>query len=349
MKVKIDLLFLATALLIFLLGLLNLYSASYNFGTNYLLKQVVWLIFSFGIGWMIYKMETRKLLNCSYLLYLASLLLLILVLLLPSKGAHRWLRFGFLNFQPSQLMKFSLPFFLVWTFYHQEFNSLGAIFLPLLATAIPAFLIAQEPDLGGALMLFPALITFFILKRIPFRKILPWLFLAIVLLPLLYTNLEDYQKRRLLAFWNSDYDPLGVGYTLLESKIAIGSGRIFGRGWLQGIQGQLRFLPESHTDFVFPVFAEEWGFLGALILLLLYWTMLTRMKTIILGLPDDLLRALLWLLLVTFSLQIVINIGMSMGIFPIVGLPLPLFSYGGSDLIVTVSILAIFLRCSGRK
>ncbi len=149
-----------------------------------------------------------------------------------------------------------------------------------------------------------------------------------------------------MTFLNPHVDPLGSGYTLLQSKIAIGSGAIFGRGWLKGVQGQLRFLPESHTDFVFPVFAEEWGFLGALAVMSLYALILLRMKSIIERVKDMQLKFLLWLLLATFSVQIVLNLGMSMGLFPVVGLPLPFFSYGGSDLMVTVAVLAVFLRCA---
>ncbi len=344
MKNKVDFIMILLVVLIFSLGILNIYSASYNFSNNYLLKQVIWFVISVLFGSFIYSIGARRLISSALLLYLFSFLLLAIVLLLPSESTHRWMRFGFFNFQPSQLMKFSLPVFIVSVFYFKEFNSSISYFLPILAAIIPAVLIAREPDLGGALMLFPSLAAFFILKKASFKKVLPWVMIGVIMVPLLYCHLESYQKKRLLTFVNPNLDPLGAGYTLLQSKIAIGSGRVLGKGWLKGAQSQLRFLPESHTDFVFPVFAEEWGFSGVLVLLLLYLLLLKRMFGIAEEFKEDMTGILLYMFLVTISVQIVLNIAMTMGLVPIVGLPLPLFSYGGSDLIITISMLALFLK-----
>ncbi|MDP8233847.1 MAG: FtsW/RodA/SpoVE family cell cycle protein [Candidatus Saelkia tenebricola] len=344
MKNKVDYILILLVVLIFFIGILNIYSAGYNFSHNYIAKQITWFFISILFGYCMYLIGARRLINMASLLYLFSVLLLIVVLFLPTEGTHRWIRLGFFNFQPSQVMKFSLPVFMVAMFYFREFHSTGAYFLPILTVIIPALLIAKEPDLGGALMLFPSLFAFFIFKKASLRKALPWIIIGVIMVPLLCFNLEPYQKRRLLTFTNPNLDPLGAGYTLLQSKIAIGSGRILGKGWLKGAQGQLRFLPESHTDFVFPVFAEEWGFIGAVVLLMLYYFLLRRMLSVVEEFKDDMIGVLLYMFLVIISVQLVLNIGMTMGLVPIVGLPLPLLSYGGSDLIITISMVALFFK-----
>ncbi len=345
-KIKIDYTLLASLFIIIIFGLLNVYSASYNFPNSYISKQLIWLLFSCFVGLIFYFLGARRIINFSLLFYGFSMFLLIIVFFIPGDGVQRWIRLGFLSIQPSQIMKFSLPLFLVAVLNYYELNSSISLLAPIVITALPAILIAKEPDLGGALMLFPALIAFLILKKVSLRKAMPWIFCALIALPLLYFNLEDYQKMRLLTFANPNIDSLGAGYTLLQSKVAIGSGRILGKGWMKGVQGQLRFLPESHTDFVFPVFAEEWGFLGAMLLLLLYYILLKRMHAIAGRCKDAATRNLLHMYLVIISVQIIVNIGMTMGLFPVVGLPLPLFSYGGSDLIITIAIASLFLRAS---
>ncbi|MDP8253968.1 MAG: FtsW/RodA/SpoVE family cell cycle protein [Candidatus Kaelpia aquatica] len=343
MNKKLDILILYV-LLIFLIGIMNLYSASYNFSGNYITRQIIWFLLSILVASGVYFIGIRRILNLGWVIYIASILLLIIVLVLPAEGVRRWIKFGFLNIQPSQIMKFALPVFLASVFYHSNFKTLFSFIMPLFFTLLGAVLIAKEPDLGGSLMLFPSVIAFFILKKASLRKALPWIIAALMIAPILYFNLKPYQKNRILTFMNPERDPLGAGYTLMQSKIAVGSGNIIGKGWLNGAQGQLRFLPESHTDFVFPVFAEEWGFLGVVALLGLYLLMLRRMHNIACRKKDGASGMLLNLFLITISVQIIVNIGMTIGIFPIVGLPLPFFSYGGSDLIVTVVMVALFLR-----
>lgn len=332
-------------LIIFLIGIMNLYSASYNFAGSYIMRQSIWFLASLFVGFGVSFIGTRRILNLGLIFYVISLLLLILVLILPAEGStHRWIKFGFINIQPSEVMKFSLPIFLVSVFYYSNFESSFSFIMPLLFTFLAAILIAKEPDLGGSLMLFPSVIAFFMLKKVKLRKALPWIIAGLIMVPILYFNLKPYQKSRILTFVNPELDPLGAGYTLMQSKIAVGSGGIVGKGWLKGAQGQLRFLPESHTDFVFPVFAEEWGFLGVIALLGLYLLMLRRMHSIAFRRKDGASGMLLNLFLVTISVQIIVNICMTIGVLPIVGLPLPFFSYGGSDLMVTVVMIALFFR-----
>jgi rod shape determining protein RodA len=344
MNKRFDILILY-ALVIFLIGIINLYSASYNFAGNYVIRQSVWFLAAIIIAAGFSFIGTRRVLSMGLILYGLSLLLLIIALIVSSEGpTQRWLKLGFINIQPSVFMKFSLPVFLVSVFYYNNFNSPASLIMPLFFTFLAALLIAKGPDLGGALMLLPSLIAFFILKKVKFRVVLPWIIAALMAAPLLYFNLKPYQKSRIMTFVNPELDPLGAGYTLIQSKIAVGSGGIRGKGWLKGAQGQLRFLPEAHTDFVFPVFAEEWGFLGIVFLLGLYLLMLRRMHSIASRDKDEASGMLLKLFLVTVSTQIIVNIGMTIGILPIVGLPLPFFSYGGSDLVVTVVMIAMFLK-----
>ncbi|MDD5613650.1 MAG: FtsW/RodA/SpoVE family cell cycle protein [Candidatus Omnitrophica bacterium] len=343
MSRKFDVLILYV-ILVFILGSANLYSASSNFPHNYLAKQIIWFAVSVLVGIVVYAVGIRNILNMGLFLYAFALLLLVVVLLIPSEGARRWISIGFFNIQPSAVMKFALPIFLAAVFQYSNIDTVFSFIPPIFFTLLGSFLIAKEPDLGGALMLLPALGAFFILKKAYFRKALVWIVAGLLMVPVLYFKLEPYQKRRLLTFVNPNIDPLGAGYTLMQSKIAVGSGNIFGKGWLKGAQGQLRFLPESHTDFVFPVFAEEWGFAGIVVLLGLFFLMLRRMYAIAESQKEYSSRMLMHMFLVTITVQIVINLGMTIGILPIVGLPLPFFSYGGSDLVVTVAMIALFLR-----
>ncbi|RKY38140.1 MAG: rod shape-determining protein RodA [Candidatus Omnitrophota bacterium] len=342
MKIKVDWSTFILVGVIFLIGLLNLYSASYNLAKYLVWKQLLWFVFGIIIGLGVYVVGTNRILHLAPVIYIFSLFLLLIVLVLPYPGAHRWLRFGFFNFQPSQLMKIALPLFLISVFSHRGFTTVFSFVPPILSALIPAILIAQEPDLGGALLLFIPLFAFFLLRRVSFKKLFVWIFVGLVFIPVIYAHLQPYQKKRLTTFLNPHSDPLGSGYTIMQSKIAIGSGGITGKGWLRGVQGQLRFLPESHTDFVFPVFAEEWGFTGAVFVLVLYILLLWRLFIIANRIKLQPVREFLLLLLVIFTAQIVINLGMTMGLLPVVGLPLPFFSYGGSDLVTNVVLIALF-------
>jgi rod shape determining protein RodA len=341
---KIDYFILFISFLIFIFGILNLYSATYMLSRIFVYKQILWFFFSILVGFLIYKIGLFRLIHYSYILYIVGILLLIFTLFSPSHShVHSWLRIGPINIQTSQLMKVILPLSIVNLVSYKELKSPFSLFPSVLFFLIPFILILRQPDLGGAFLLFPAVVTIILVKRPPLRIILPWIILALIIFPIGYKNLQGYQKERLLVFLNPNLDPLGAGYTLTQSKIAIGSGRLLGKGWLRGAQGQLKFLPESHTDFVFPVFAEEWGFIGAGILLFLYFLLMYRLYKIGSRIGDKTSKLVLYAYFITLFSQIAINFSMTMGIFPIVGLPLPFFSYGGSDLVVTTWILAIFL------
>lgn len=349
MKIRIDPFSCILMVAIFLIGLLNLYSASYNLAKSLIWKQLLWFLIAIIIAGGIYALGIKRLLHLAPFIYIFSLLLLIIVLIQPSPGAHRWIRFGPLNFQPSQLMKLSLPLFLISVFSQRSFITFFSFIPPIISVLIPAVLIAKEPDLGGALLLFGPLVAFFLLNRTDFKKLSLWIFVGLLSLPLIYSHLQPYQKKRLTTFLNPHHDPMGAGYTIMQSKIAIGSGRITGKGWLKGAQSQLRFLPESHTDFVFPVFAEEWGFMGAVFVITLYLLLLWRLYIIANGVKFYPIKNLLFLMLVIFTSQIIINLGMTTGLLPVVGIPLPFFSYGGSDLVMNVILITIFQRALVEK
>jgi len=267
MRTKFDIFTSLLVVVIFVIGLLNLYSASYNLMRDLVWKQLMWFVIGILIACGIYIIGINRLLHLAPVIYIFTLILLVIVLLIPSPTAHRWLRFGFLNFQPSQLMKLALPLFLVAIFSQRSFSTISSFIPPLIVSLIPAILIAKEPDLGGALLLLPSIFGFFLLRKANLKKLSFWIFIGIISIPIIYGHLQPYQKQRLVTFLDPGKDPLGSGYTIIQSKIAIGSGRVWGKGWLKGVQGQLRFLPESHTDFVFPVFAEEWGFIGAVLVI----------------------------------------------------------------------------------
>lgn len=334
-----------TSFIIFFLGIINLYSLTFKSNADIVKRQFLWALVAIFFAFFIYKIGLRRLIHYSLFLYLMGLILLILTYFFPSHSHIRaWLKIGPFNIQTAQLMKVILPLYMISMLYTRIIKSFFSLIPLIIIFLLPLLLIAKQPDLGTACLLLPGFITIIILNKVSWRVFFPWLLITVILLPLIYHNLEDYQKQRLLVFLNPDYDPLGAGYTLMQSKIAIGSGRLFGKGIFRGEQGQLKFLPESHTDFVFPVFAEEWGFLGASFLIAVYLFLFYRLYLIASTYRETAGRCLLFAYFFTFVSQVFINIGMCMGLLPIVGLPLPLFSYGGSDLVVTGWILGVFIN-----
>ena len=268
--------------------------------------------------------------------------LLILVLLLgdSSKGARRWLDLGVIRFQPSEMMKLAMPM-MVAAFLHatgvppatRNLFIIGAII------GVPTLMIARQPDLGTSLLVAGAGLFALYLGGLRWRWIIGGLASAPVVAWLLWLRMHEYQKKRVMTFLDPSSDPLGAGYHIPQSKIAIGSGGLFGKGWLNGTQANLDFLPESHTDFIFAVYAEEVGLIGVLLLLALYAAILGRGLLIALRAQDTFQRLLAGSLSLTFFTYVFINIGMVIGLMPVVGVPLPLVSFGGTSM---VSLLAGF-------
>lgn len=275
-------------------------------------------------------------------LYGGTLIMLVLVVLLgdSAKGAQRWLDLGFIRFQPSELMKLAMPLAIA-AYLHQRVlpPRLSSMFVSLSLIAIPAALVMIQPDLGTGLLIVAAGGFALFFAGLRWRWIVGAVVLAAAAAPLLWMKLHDYQRGRILTLFNPERDPLGAGYHITQSKIAIGSGGTFGKGWLEGTQAKLDFLPEANTDFIFAVIAEELGLIGVGFLLLVYLAIVGRGLIIALRAQDTFQRLLAAALTLKFFVYVFINIGMVIGLLPVVGVPLPLISYGGTS---AVSLLVGF-------
>lgn len=278
--------------------------------------------------------------------YGLGMVLLVLVALFGEtvNGAQRWLDLGFVQFQPSIMMKIAVPL-TVAAYLHERqlppsLTDLAIIFAIL---AFPVVLIARQPDLGTALLIIASGGFVVFLAGLRWRVMMTVVLTAVAAFPLVWFNLHEYQKQRILTFLHPSRDPTGAGYHIIQSKIAIGSGGLFGKGWLNSTQAHLNFLPASETDFIFAVFAEEWGFLGALALLALYGFLIGRGLLIGARSQDTFERLVAGGLSLTFFIYVFVNIGMVVGLMPVVGVPLPLLSYGGTSMVVVMSTFGIIM------
>ena len=350
-------------LLIASIGILTIHSSTFNSASiterGLYLRQLVWVLLGFVCLLLVSRISYRRLWDCAYLLYAIGIgfLLMVAYLGLVRLGAQRWLKILWFSFQPSELMKLIVVIFLARYFSSpgqslrqnvKGWGFLRAILMPFAFICLPIVLILNQPDLGTAIFIFFIFVAMLFVARVNFKLILFSLSGVILSLPLLWRFLKDYQRIRLLVFLNPNADPLGAGYTIMQSKIALASGGLFGKGWLGGSQSQLHFLPESHTDFIFATFAEEWGFCGSLGLLLLYYLLIRYALAVAQKIPDYFGRLLASGIALTLSIQIIINIAMTLGLAPVVGLPLPLLSYGGSSLLVTFLSLGILINIEKR-
>ncbi len=343
---------------LFAIGVLNLYSASgVRLGEgvqmeNYYQKQFIWGAIGF-LGMVLFMIfDYRRLHSAAWPLYAVTLLLLLAVPLVGKTvlGARRWIDFGLFNFQPSELAKFTVLLLgarlLSGGSEKLNLKELGSV---LALGFLPAILIIKQPDLGTGM-----LVLLLLGGLVLFRGIQPWLFrtlcvLVPLVMPLFWFVLKDYQKRRILSFLDPATDPLGSGYHILQSEIAVGSGRLFGKGFLGGTQSQLRFLPEKHTDFAVAVFGEEWGFFGMIVLLSLFCGFLYQIAAVARDAKDPYGSYLAAGVFFYFFWQTLINMGMVMGLVPVVGVPLPFISYGGSATIVNFCLVGLVLNVSMRR
>ncbi|WP_020648976.1 rod shape-determining protein RodA [Solimonas variicoloris] len=274
--------------------------------------------------------------------YLGTIVLLVLVELLGdhAKGAQRWLDLGIIRFQPSEFMKLAMPTTIAAFLHTRRLPpTLLTILVTLALIGLPSALIAKQPDLGTALLIVAAGGFALFLGGLQWRWIIGALLAIGAAAPILWEQLQDYQRQRILTLLDPESDPLGAGYHITQSMIAIGSGGAFGKGWLNGTQAKLDFLPEAHTDFIFAVYSEELGFIGVMLLLVLYLAIVGRCLWIAARAQDTFQRLLAGSLGMTFFIYVFINIGMVIGLLPVVGVPLPLVSYGGTS---AVSLLASF-------
>lgn len=278
--------------------------------------------------------------------YVAGLLMLVAVELVGDvgKGAQRWLDLGLFRFQPSEMMKLVVPMMVAWYMADSTLPpTLKIIALSLLLIFIPVTLIAKQPDLGTSILIASSGIFVLLFSGIRWKIVFGFIVLVAASAPLLWYNLHDYQRSRVLTFLNPENDPLGAGYHIIQSKIAIGSGGLYGKGWLNGSQAHLEFLPERTTDFIFAVFCEEFGFLGILLLMSLYLFIIFRGLYIATQAQDTFTRLLAGSLILTFFVYTFVNISMVSGLLPVVGLPLPLISYGGTSMVTLMASFGILM------
>ncbi len=349
---------LMLAIVIFAMGIMNLYSACslrIEDGVStifYYKKQFVWGII--GLLGLLFFMsfDYRHLKNIVWPLFWTTVGLLIAVLILGANicGATRWINLGVFYFQPTELAKLSIlivtAYFLSNLSQPLRWKALGKL---ILLVAIPVILILMQPDLGSGMNILLLVGGMTLYKGLESRVFWTVFITCLIIIPQSWFFLKDYQKERILTFLSPGSDPLGAGYNLLQSKIAIGSGGLWGKGFLSGTQSQLRFLPEKHTDFVFAVFGEEWGFIGSLILISLFCLFLNQFIKVIKSSKDDFGKYLVAGIFFYFFWQVAINISMVLGLIPIVGLPLPLLSYGGSSTVMSFCLLGLALNVSMRR
>jgi rod shape determining protein RodA len=260
------------------------------------------------------------------------------------KGAQRWLNLGVLHLQPAELMKLTVPLILAWYYHHHHLPiQMKSLLVALPLMLIPAMLTAKQPDLGTAILIFLAGMGVLFLAGLPMRMIGAAVAALIISAPLVWYRLHDYQRNRVLTFLNPERDPLGTGYHIIQSKIAIGSGGFFGKGWLNGTQSSLHFLPEHTTDFIFAVCGEEFGFAGCILILTVLMLIVSRGFYITLQAQDTFSRLLAGSLTLVFFISFFINVSMVTGLLPVVGVPMPLISYGGSSVVTMMASFGMLM------
>jgi rod shape determining protein RodA len=327
------------------LGIITIFSATrppLGIGEHkpFYLKQIIWLFISIIALFLIIIFDYSWFYKTSYPLYIIGIIALLIATFVgkTTMGAQRWIDVGLFSFQPSEF--FRVAFIIAFSTYLTNIkiltnlNLLKGLFLFLI---IPIVLLLKQPDLGTAVLLTTIFMSLSLIKGVSKKIIIAVIALSILSVPFLghifWEGLRDYQKNRIIAFIDPDVDPAGIGYHINQSKITIGSGSLIGKGYLRGTQGPLRFLPEKHTDFIFSVFAEEWGFIGSLFMLLLYLALFLRGIDTAMKSKDEFGKLVAIGITIMFLMYFFVNIGMTLGMMPVVGVPLPFVSYGGTALL----------------
>lgn len=356
---QFDWVLLGIVTLISAIGCFTIYSASFNFESSipFYQKQITWFYLGLMFMLAVTVVDYRTIQKFSFWIHLAVILLLIVVLFYgtggPGSKVSRWIKLGPFFLQPSEFAKFSLALYLSYYFNDsRRINNLGvrALLWPLTVTIVPFVLILRQPDLGTAGVLFLVFFVIVFLVGLRYKLLLITAGLGVISLPFgWFFILKSYQQNRILTLLNPEMDPLGKGYHIIQSKIAIGSGQLFGKGFMDGTQAKLNFLPARHTDFIFSVFTEEWGFLGGLTLISLYILLIIWCLRFV-GKTKDRSGTVLTVGLTTILItHITINIAMVLGLFPIVGMPLPFMSYGGSAMISNMISIGLILNVRMRR
>ena len=349
-RLKIDVPLLTGLLLIAGFGLLVLYSAV---GENQrlLVNQLVRLAVAIVAMLIVAQLPPDFLRRWTPWAYLGGLVLLLLVLYVGvvGQGARRWLDFG-VRFQPSEAMKLGVPMMTAWYLHERRLPPrIGHLLAIAVLIAVPTLLIARQPDLGTSLLIAASGVIVIVLAGLSIRLMLGLGILAVPGAMALWHFMQDYQKQRVLTLFDPDSDPLGAGYNIIQSKIAIGSGGLFGKGWTNGSQAQLEFLPERHTDFIFAVLGEEFGLFGVLALLVLYAFVVGRGLYIASQAPNTYTRLLAGSISLTFLVYVFVNTAMVTGLIPVVGVPLPLVSFGGTSMVTLMAGFGILMSIHSHR
>lgn len=338
---------LRNVLLLTVVGVFFIYSSSFRDFETFTTRQLIWA--SIGLVGLLITVTLgyRFFLGISYALYVAAIGLLFWVDVagITHLGAQRWIELGFFSFQPSELAKLATVLALAnflgsrnpWE--EEKRTILGAMAI----VGLPLVLILKQPDLGSAVLLVPLGAFMLFLWGIPYRYLILTAVSGLLVSPFAWNLLKEYQKKRILVFLNPQMDPLGAGYTAIQSRIAVGSGGFFGKGWLHGTQSQLDFVPEHHTDFIFSVIAEEMGFIGAFSVVLLYGALFYQIILLMERTTDVKARLMAGGFLSLLFFQVLVNIGMCFGLFPVTGITLPFISYGGSSLVVVFTTIGLLV------
>jgi len=347
----VDAKLLGAILLLMTAGLFVIYSAS-NQNLERVLAQFVNMLVALIVMYLFANIPPRYLQRTALPLYIVGVALLIGVALFGDvvNGARRWLHIGVTRIQPSELMKIALPLMLAW--YFDRYATRLRLKNYLIATvllALPVALIVRQPDLGTALLIFASGCYVLFLANLSWRIIAGLAITGAASLPFVWSLLHDYQRQRILTLFDPMQDPLGAGYHTLQSMIAIGSGGVLGKGWLNGTQAHLEFLPERTTDFIFASYSEEFGLLGGALLLVLFLLAIARGMVIAVNAPTPFTRLLAGAITLTFFTYAFVNMGMVSGLLPVVGVPLPLISYGGTSLVTICLGFGILMSIQTHK
>ena len=335
--------------ILFLVGLAALYSISDGDFNSWPIKHSQRFILGLIIFFIVILLDLRIIFGYAYVIFFLSIVTLAIIPFfgIESNGATRWISIAGISLQPSEFVKYTLILALAKYFHsiNSDSSFIKTLIIPLIITIVPVFFVITQPDLGTALIILLGGISLLWISGLNYRYFIVGVFSIICSLPVLWKYLKDYQKDRVLTFFNPERDPLGNGYHIMQSKIALGSGGIFGKGYMEGTQSHLNFLPEMQTDFIFTMLGEEFGFIGTLLLLLVYAALI--MISIRLALKSRSLFSKYLSLGIcnVFFIYVFVNIGMVTGLLPVVGVPLPFISYGGSSMLAVMFGFGLLMNC----
>ena len=329
-----------------LVGVASLYSAAGSDWNPWARNHLIRLIFGFCLMFVIAFIPSKFFIKYSVLSFVLGVFALILVKIIGSGSVQRWLSFGSINFQPSEIMKLALILILAKYFDHIskiQLNKLIPYIIPILIIMIPGFLVISQPDLGTGLTIILLGLSILFFVGISMKFVIFSILISISSVPFIWQQLYEYQKNRILVFLNPEMDSLGSGYQIIQSKIAIGSGGLFGKGYLLGTQSRLNYLPEKHTDFIFTLISEELGFLGSISIILVFCLLIASIMKISFKVESLFSKVVVFGIGFLIFLYLSLNIGMVCGLLPVVGAPLPLVSYGGTSLLTVLIGVGIVL------